>query len=111
MYHVHLTPDASSFCVQFNPSHTTRTQERPQGTEEIESEVCGNCSLAVAIWIIWLCLRHGVYPLSAETFVLEQAATERAWRLKRGIERQAEANLGAMRSVKPTLEDPQPVAT
>ena len=73
VYHLHLSPDCSSFSPLQNLNGTTRTAERPQGDGTRPEEVLGNLTMAIACWLILLCLIHGV------SFGYEHPRRSRCW--------------------------------
>ena len=56
-------------------NHGTRTSTLPQGAGVPPREIEGNLCFALALWLIWLCLRHGVF------FTLEHPRGSRGWLL------------------------------
>lgn len=74
-FHVHLAPDCGTFGPLSNLNGSTRTAEQPQGDGTLESERLGNKTMAIALWIIFLCLIYGVsfgyeHPRRSKSFKL-----------------------------------------
>jgi len=75
LYSLHLAPDCSSWSLVQNLNLTTRTLELPQGDGSLEHEKTGNRRMSIALWLIWTCIRDGVF------FVMEHPLTSRVWKL------------------------------
>ena len=75
LYQLHLAPCCTSGSLAQNLNTTTRTLETPECDGSLEHELRGNASMAVALWLFWRCLLHGVYV----TF--EHPIASRVWAL------------------------------
>ena len=75
LYQLHNAPDCSSWSIIQNLNKTSRTADCPQGDGKYEHEVRGNSSIAIAMWLIWLCICHGVF------FAIEHPLLSRIWKL------------------------------
>ena len=73
IFHLHLSPDCRKLSIMQNMNGTTRTAELPQGSSEEPDEKEANLLMAVTMWLILLCLIHGVsfgfeHPLRSRGF-------------------------------------------
>ena len=76
VYSCHLSPTCTYWITMQNMNHkTTRTHDRPEGDGTLECEEMANREMAVALWIVLLCIAYGVF------FSLEHPVTSRLWRL------------------------------
>jgi len=75
LYNLHVAVDCKSWTPFQNLNKTTRTLELPQGDGTLEHEKIGNQGMAIALWLILLCVTYGVF------FTLEHPKTSRVWRL------------------------------
>ena len=75
-YHVHLAPDCSSFSALSNLNGSTRAEANHYvGDGSKPAEVAGNEGMAIACWLILLCIIYGVsfgfeHPLRAKSMKL-----------------------------------------
>ena len=75
LYNLHEGITCTSWTIMQNMNACTRTLELPQGDGSLENEVQGNQSMAVALWLLWECIRYGIFCS------LEHPLTSRVWRL------------------------------
>ena len=75
LYQIHVAPDSFSWLSLHGHAACSRTQDMPQGSGILAEERRGNSIMSIALWLIWLCLRHGVF------FTFEHPLLSKAWRL------------------------------
>jgi len=75
LYNLHVGITCTSWTPFQNANKTTRTMDLPQGDGSLEHERVGNQSMAVALWLVVLCISHGVF------FSMEHPKPSRCWHL------------------------------
>ena len=75
VYFVHISVPCQTWTTFQNMNHTTRTKANPGGDGSLQREVHANVCMSSALWLVGLCLTHGVF------FGFEHPITSRIWDL------------------------------
>ncbi len=61
LFSLHVAVDCRSWGTFQNLNKTTRTRDKPQGDGTSQTEEAGNQGMAIAVWLIVLCVTYGVF--------------------------------------------------
>ena len=76
VYQLHLSPASYTFTAHVFGHPSTRSRECPGGDDTVPQETQANLTFAIALWLFYLCVRHGVFVS------LDHPRNSKSWRFK-----------------------------